>query len=463
MLPPSAATASRTRSAAASSAPTSCTCRLPSRAWPKNPTQGTVSPSGPWRLPRVDPRRPSPAAAPRSGRRATHRADRRHRGIQVGQPDAHVELLQPRQGRVAARSAARAGPRAAAAPRRPSPPRPPGRRPARSPRAVPPSATSRSSIHAAPVAAAGRAARARRAARDTPAASTTSAASSIGCPAWTSRAHRDRLGQVGDRQQRDRGLPRLRMQRDLDLGDHPERALAAGEQRRQVVAAVVLARPADRAHDPTVGEDRRPARAPARASSRRRRRPSRRRSSRPSRRPWPSPGRRGRHRSAAPLRGHARRARAAVTPAPTTTVRSSGVHRIDPVQARGQQQQGRPIGHRPTDQAGVAALDLHGDARRPRRHQHRRDLLGRASAGPPRGPDRSSARSSRRSARPGRRGRSSPRSRPPPGRRRRLVGRAAGGRAATPRWTWRGASPGGVVRRIGGRGHGDILPRRAPR
>ena len=77
--------------------------------------------------------------------------------------------------------------------------------------------------------------------------------------------------------------------------------------------------------------------------------------------------------------------RAAVTPAPTTTVRSTastGSIRSRPVVSS---EQGRPIGHRPTDQAGVAALDLHGHARRPRRHQHRRDLLGRARPDRPEG------------------------------------------------------------------------------
>ena len=154
---------------------------------------------------------------------------------------------------------------------------------------------------------------------------------------------------------------------------------------------------------------------------------------------------------------------AAVTPAPTTTVRSTTSTGSIRAQRGGQQEQGRPIGHRAADQTGVAALDLHGDARRPGRRQHDGDLLGRARADRPQSgtapPPRPVDAVAGQEVGVGRHR--------DPGRVQGVAQCHAAGRPAarvrSPSWAPSGPCVGRVVRRVVGRGHGDILPSSAAR
>ena len=144
------------------------------------------------------------------------------------------------------------------------------------------------------------------------------------------RAHR----RVDAREVADRRAHRLgqRVELERDLGHHAERALAADEQPRQVVAGARLLRPRAGADDLAARGDDGQRRARSRASCRSARRSCRWRAWRPCRRAWR--WRRGRSGRTGPVSRISRLSCSRVTPACTVTVRSSALTRNDAVHAR---------------------------------------------------------------------------------------------------------------------------------
>ncbi len=243
------------------------------------------------------------------------------------------------------------------------------------------------------------------------------------------------------------------MQGDLDLRDDPERPLAADDQRRQVIAAVVLARAVDRAHDPTVGEhSRQPANLLAHHAVGADTQPAGVGGDHPSD-GGGVPG--GEIDTEVQVRGPGKRGKGGGRDTRADHHRPlQMVHRLHPVQPSGEQEKGRPIRNRATDESRVPTLDLHGDPRRPRRHEDGGDLLGRVR------PDRPDGRAApapcpvdavpREDVRVGRQG--------DPVRRQGLDQRGRQANVGLPPVDRTGAGPTGPLRRMVRRAHGEILP-----